>query len=185
MAEAMTRPGSFRVMSGCLLLAGALLLFGGCASKPKSRPLGESSPINLAVIRDALSLQGIPYRWGEETPENGFDCSGFVQYVYGQQGVRLPRTAREMADALPPLPEFHRRPGDLVFFNTTGEPYSHVGIYIGGSDFVHASSAKGTVVVSSLETPYWTDHFLGLRRPGGAAVRFDEPETLQIGRWYR
>lgn len=183
----MTRTLPFPAMPVLLVLCGFLVLLGGCASKPKPRPLAQSSPINLAVVRDALSLQGIPYRWGEETPENGFDCSGFVQYVYGQYGVRLPRTAYEMAQALPSLPEFHRKPGDLVFFNTTGEPYSHVGIYIGGSDFVHASSAKGEVVISSLDTPYWTDHFLGLRRANVSAVvkAGGEEESIQIGRWYR
>jgi cell wall-associated NlpC family hydrolase len=68
-----------------------------------------------------------------------------------------------------------------VFFNTTGKPYSHVGILIGDDQFVHASSAKGGVVVSSLDTPYWTDHFLGLRRPG----RHRAPSSaMVIGRWY-
>ena len=169
---------------GILLLSATLGLMGGCASRPKPRPVAQS-PINMAVIRDALSLQGIPYRWGEETPENGFDCSGFVQYVYGQHGVSLPRTAREMAMALPSLPDFHKKPGDLVFFNTTGEPYSHVGIYLGGSEFVHASSAKGEVVVSSLNTPFWTDHFLGVRRPGHRAIHSSDSGSIQIGRWYR
>jgi cell wall-associated NlpC family hydrolase len=154
----------------------ALALLAGCASRPKPRPQPPRTPINLAVVREALSLKGIPYRWGEETPENGFDCSGFVQYLYGKHGVALPRTAYQMAMALPVLDKAFRQPGDLVFFNTTGKPYSHVGIFIGNDRFVHASSAKGGVVVSSLETPFWTDHFLGLRRPGPAA-------PMRVGRW--
>jgi hypothetical protein len=162
-----------------LMLGIALCLLDGCASQPKPKPSPRTTPINLAVVRDALSMKGIPYRWGEETPENGFDCSGLVQYVYGRYGVALPRTAYQMAMALPELDAVYRQPGDLVFFNTTGKPYSHVGIYIGNDHFVHASSAKGKVVVSPLQTPYWTEHFLGLRRPGAGS----RSEPMRIGRW--
>jgi hypothetical protein len=174
-----------RLSFGTVSWRGLLALFlltalTGCTTPPKPRPVPRT-PVNLAVVRDALSLKGIPYHWGEETPENGFDCSGFVQYVYGRHGVPLPRTAYDMAMALPELHERYRQPGDLVFFNTTGKPYSHVGILIGDDQFVHASSAKGGVVVSSLDTPYWTDHFLGLRRPG----RHRAPSSpMVIGRWY-
>lgn len=143
----------------------ALMLFAGCASQPKISPRPVRQPVNMAVVRDALSMKGIPYRWGEETPQRGFDCSGLVQYVYGKYGVRLPRTAYQMAMALPQLDKRHRQPGDLVFFNTTGKPYSHVGIYIGSDQMVHASSSKGKVVVGALDTPYWNKHYLGMRRP--------------------
>ncbi len=145
-------------------LVSILIFMAGCASTPKPRPAQRA---HIApVVNYALSLQGATYVWGGESPaEGGFDCSGFVQYVYGRYGIRLPRTARQMAEALPPLDNRDKRPGDLVFFNTTGEPYSHVGIYIGHNDFVHSSSAKGGVIVSSLDKPYWWEHFLGVRRP--------------------
>lgn len=145
----------FQAFRFFILLLGANLIFG-CASTPKPTPQPPSSKanINLQVVRDALSLKGISYQYGEETPEKGFDCSGFVQYVYGRHGVNLPRTAYEMAASLPALDETFREPGDLVFFNTTGIPYSHVGIYIGRNRFVHASSAQGEVLVSELDTPY-------------------------------
>lgn len=170
-------PDCWRMIKGLFLAS--MVLLTGCASEP-SPPLQSSrAPINLAVVRDALSMRGIPYRWGEETPRRGFDCSGLVQYVYGKYGVRLPRTAYQMAMALPELDERQRRPGDLLFFNTTGKPYSHVGIYIGNDQMVHASSAKGKVVVGSLATPYWNQHYLGMRRP----VHTDEEEPLQIGHW--
>ncbi len=167
-----------------MLLAALLLGLSACSSKPPkiaSAP-PATSPIHLQVVRDALSFQGIPYRWGEETPDRGFDCSGLVQYVYGRYGVSLPRTAYEMAMSLPPVDEGRKRPGDLVFFNTTGRPYSHVGIYIGRDRFVHASSAKGEVLVSPLDAPYWSDHFLGLRRPhhGPGSI---QAEGMVIGRW--
>jgi len=172
-------PGRFSLIRQGLAPLLALGLLHGCASTPKPRPQPARPPINLAVVREALSMQGIPYRWGEETPERGFDCSGLVQYVYGKYGVPLPRTAYDMAMALPALNTVYRQPGDLVFFNTTGKPYSHVGIFIGHNHFVHASSAKGRVMVSRLDTPYWTGHFLGLRRPGAPA----RPATAEIGHW--
>lgn len=147
-------------LAGLLL---TLLILAGCASKPKPTavPRAERSDI----VNLALSFQGTPYRWGEETPEAGFDCSGFVQYVYGRYGYRLPRTAYQQAMALPEVDPNDMRPGDLIYFNTTGTPYSHVGMYIGHNDFVHASSAKGAVVIGSLTRPYWQQHMLGVRRP--------------------
>ena len=161
-----------------LMMLGGL---DGCASHaPKPRPHPAGTPINLAVVRDALSLRGIPYRWGEETPSRGFDCSGLVQYVYGRYGVRLPRTAYQMAMALPKLDGASRQPGDLVFFNTTGKPYSHVGIYIGNDRMVHASSSKGKVVVGPLDTPYWNTHYLGMRRPVAVTQA-----AVGTGRWVR
>ncbi|SMF95817.1 Cell wall-associated hydrolase, NlpC family [Methylomagnum ishizawai] len=144
-------------------------LLAGCASTPKPPPpRPAASRAHMGPVIDyALSLQGTPYVWGGESmEEGGFDCSGFVQHVYRRHGVRLPRTARQMAEALPPLDRRDKRPGDLLFFNTTGEPYSHVGIYIGHNAFVHSSSAKGGVIVSSLDKPYWWEHLLGIRRPG-------------------
>ena len=166
-----------------LLVLGASLLFG-CAStlKPAPQPPSPKANINFQVVRDALSLKGISYQYGEETPERGFDCSGFVQYVYGRHGVDLPRTAYEMAAELPALDETLREPGDLVFFNTTGKPYSHVGIYIGRNLFVHASSAQGEVLVSELDTPYWSRHYLGTRRP--THHHHKRMDTVSSGRWF-
>lgn len=147
-------------------LAFLLALMAGCASTPKPPPAAVGRAHMAPVIDYALSLRGTPYVWGGESmAEGGFDCSGFVQHVYGRHGIRLPRTARQMAEALPSLDHRHKRPGDLLFFNTTGQPYSHVGIYIGHNAFVHSSSAKGGVTVSSLDKPYWWEHFLGIRRP--------------------
>jgi hypothetical protein len=165
------------------VVALALMLLAGCASEPMAPPRPVHPPINMAIVRDALSMKGIPYRWGEETPHRGFDCSGLVQYVYGRHGVSLPRTAYQMAMALPELEEEQRRPGDLLFFNTTGKPYSHVGIYIGHDQMVHASSAKGKVVVGSLNTPYWSQHYLGMRRPMDLESPEPSEPALQMGHW--
>ncbi|MGI9213194.1 MAG: C40 family peptidase [Methylococcaceae bacterium] len=119
-----------------------------------------------AVVNYAMTLRGTPYRWGKESPNEGFDCSGFVQHVFSRYGLRLPRTARQMANHLLQIDQGIRQPGDLVFFNTTGEPYSHVGIYIGNDAFVHSSSVRGQVIVSALNGQYWLERLLGFRRPG-------------------
>ena len=168
---------------GSLLRALGLLVLAflaGCSSAPKGPP--QSPPLvstPLDVVREALHLLDTPYRFGEETPERGFDCSGLVHYVYGRHGIPLPRTAKEMARFLQPLEEDLKRPGDLVFFNTTGKPFSHVGIYLGEDRFVHASSAQGKVIVSDMLMPYWSDHYEGVRRPSLESPAKEET----IGRW--
>ncbi len=141
-----------------------ILLLVGCSTTPEIKPQtqGQQPPL----IEYALSLEGTPYRWGEESPDDGFDCSGFVKHVYGKHGIRLPRTAREMATVLPTVPRYDLRSGDLVFFNTSGRKYSHVGIYINRDKFIHApSKGTGRVLVSSLNNSYWRKRFVGVRRP--------------------
>lgn len=143
------------------------VLFSGCASSPdiKSQdiqPSQQSSP----VVNYALSLQGTPYRYGKSSPEEGFDCSGFVQHVYQHYGKTLPRRASDMALALPAISKNELSAGDLVFFNTNGALYSHVGIYLDSGKFIHSPSQRtGRVLVSSLNNKYWRKHFTGVRRP--------------------
>ncbi|NOT13948.1 MAG: C40 family peptidase [Methylococcaceae bacterium] len=142
----------------------AVLLVTGCASSPEIKPVIVQP--HTPVVAYALSLQGIPYRYGKESPREGFDCSGFVQHVYEHHGISLPRTTREMAASLPPVPKSQLRSGDLVFFNTHGKTISHVGIYVDNSKFVHAPSRHtGRVLVSSLNNRYWRKRFVGVRRP--------------------
>ena len=152
-----------------LLLA---LLLGGCAGTTKP-PLPPAPPVqgNAQAVRDALTLQGAPYRFGGESPAQGFDCSGLVHYVYARQGVNLPRDTLSMAQTLPSVPPEERRPGDLLFFDTD-KPWSHVGLYIGHDAFVHAASSNtGRVMVSDLNLPYWRERFLGVRRPPRVRAR--------------
>lgn len=156
------------LQSGTILFRIGLWLIvavlAGCASTPDIKPVQQESQPPL--ISYALSLQGIPYRYGKETPREGFDCSGFVKHVYGTQGIRLPRTVREMAFALPPVSKYDIKSGDLVFFNTSGKTYSHVGIFIKEDKFIHAPSRRtGHVLVSSLNNGYWRKRFVGVRRP--------------------
>lgn len=116
----------------------------------------------------AFSLVGIPYRWGGNTPAGGFDCSGLVVYVMRRAtGKALPRTVEKMSSAGREVSAQDRLPGDLVFFNTTGKEYSHVGIYIGQNRFVHAPSEGGTVRLESLASSYWGPRITGFRRIHG------------------
>lgn len=160
-----------RVLSCLRLLSVSLpILLVGCAGTPENQaqppqavaPSGRRPP----AVNYALSLQGAPYRYGKESPEEGFDCSGFVRHVYRRHGIVLPRTTRQMAAALPPISKHAVQSGDLVFFNTDGNAFSHVGIYIDDSQFIHAPSERtGSVIVSNLKNHYWKKHFTGVRRP--------------------
>jgi cell wall-associated NlpC family hydrolase len=155
-----------RRLRTCLRIAllAAALLMAGCAGTPKKASVAGAG--NIRLVDYALSLQGTPYRYGKASPKEGFDCSGFVQHVYEKHGIPLPRTTREMAWSLLPVDKRERRPGDLLFFNTSGKPYSHVGIYVGHDAFVHAPSSRtGRVIVSSLDNPFWWRRFIGVRRP--------------------
>jgi cell wall-associated NlpC family hydrolase len=146
-----------------LLIPAVIILFAGCASVPEIKPASQSQP---QVITYALSLQGVPYQYGKDSPEEGFDCSGFVKHVYEKQGITLPRTVTDMALSLPTIPNNDVHAGDLVFFNTNGSPFSHVGIYVNNDKFVHAPSQRtGKVLVSSLKNQYWHKHYSGARRP--------------------
>jgi cell wall-associated NlpC family hydrolase len=113
----------------------------------------------------ALSLVGVDYRYGGETPDRGLDCSGLIRYVFQQTtGVTLPRTAHELARIGAKVPRSELVPGDLVFFNTRRSAFSHVGIYLGNGEFIHAPSKGGEVGVAQLSSSYWKNRYDGARR---------------------
>ena len=109
------------------------------------------------ILGSAVALQGIPYVFGGTTP-NGFDCSGFVQYVFRQAGINLPRMADEQSAVCKSVT--NPQEGDLVFFQTYAPGVSHIGISLGGNRFIHASSSKG-ITISSLDEDYWANHYIG------------------------
>lgn len=117
------------------------------------------------MLMRALGLVGTPYRWGGNTPEGGFDCSGLVGYVFLDAAqVYLPRTTRELAGVKASTPPRDRlASGDLVLFANRGSVF-HVGIYVGEGRFVHAPSSGGTVRLDRLDSPYWREHYAGARR---------------------
>lgn len=150
------------------------------ATKPSNvasaKSTGPSTSSARALINSALSLQGIRYSWGG-TSRNGFDCSGFVQYVFRQHGVRLPRTSREQARVGSAVPRDSLRAGDLVFFITRGRSISHVGIYIGNNRFVHASSGGGRIRVDALQG-YYSRRYAGARRVSSRFVADNMQDEL-------
>ena len=116
-----------------------------------------------ALSGTALSLRGAPYRMGGDDP-SGFDCSGFVQYVYQQHGVGMPREVRQQFRVGKSVDRGRLEPGDLVFFSTVAPGASHVGIIIGGDQFVHAPSERGVVRVENLSSQYWSTRYIGAKR---------------------
>ena len=163
-----------------LLLAAAV--GGGCASggrvpRPQPFPGANVPPASpepvapaevesaaSALIATALALRGTPYLNGGTEPARGFDCSGFVQWVFGQHGTSLPRETREQYDQGKRVDRDQVRPGDLVFFETVSRGASHVGIALGAGQFVHAPSSRGVVRVESYESEYWSSRWVGARR---------------------
>jgi cell wall-associated NlpC family hydrolase len=128
-------------------------------------PARGSGIDGYALAGAALSLRGIPYRNGGSDP-NGFDCSGFTQYVFSQFGVALPRGVREQYQVGKSVKPEELAPGDIVFFSTTEPGPSHVAIAIGGDEFVHAPSSTGVVRVEHLGSSYWAPRFLAAKRLG-------------------
>ena len=123
------------------------------------------TPDGYALTGTALALRGVPYQNGGATPE-GFDCSGFVQYVFAQHGLSMPRVTKVQYRTGKKVGRKALEPGDLVFFSTIAPGPSHVGISLGGDRFVHAPSEGGVVRIDSLEQEYWRTRFIGARRVG-------------------
>ena len=115
-----------------------------------------------SVVATAARFKGTPYRFGGVTPDKGFDCSGYVSYVFAQNKVSLPRTADLQYNKGLFVLRSALRPGDLVFFTTTEPGPSQVGIYAGNGSFWHASSHG--VMQSGLDEVYWKPRYLGARR---------------------
>jgi cell wall-associated NlpC family hydrolase len=117
------------------------------------------------LVLGAMGFMGIPYLWGGSTPEAGFDCSGFVQYVVRQAaGLVLPRSSFDQIRQGTSVDRNDLQAGDLVFFNTMRATASHVGIYIGENRFIHAPSRGKTVEIADFTNSYWQTRYDGARR---------------------
>jgi cell wall-associated NlpC family hydrolase len=123
-----------------------------------------------ALLSFAMKLRDIRYQRGGRAPTTGFDCSGFVRYVFAHSiGLDLPTNSASQFLAGLKVKRNEMKTGDLVFFRTRGKAISHVGMYIANGQFIHSPSAGKTVRVDSLNEAYWSKHFAGAKRPEGIA----------------
>ncbi len=123
-----------------------------------------SEKVEEIMIR-ALSLTGVGYKYGGRSPETGFDCSGFVQYVFKHAAqISLPPSARTISELGDTVKREDLQPGDLVFFNTLKSAFSHVGIYVGNNQFIHAPRAGAKVRVENMDERYWRTRYNGAKR---------------------
>ncbi|MBU0621714.1 MAG: C40 family peptidase [Gammaproteobacteria bacterium] len=141
-----------------------ILLLAACASPPARQYTASDSEMN-DLLMYAMSLTDTEYRYGGKSANSGFDCSGYVGHVYRQTlGISLPRTASEISRVGAPVGRNELRPGDLVFYNTQGASYSHVGIYIGDGKFVHSPKTGDRVRTEQMHWKYWQTRYDGARR---------------------
>ena len=153
-----------------LALAALLTACAGNPPPPSYEPVALFPIVGVSaddVVISAIGLNGTPYRYGGNTPESGFDCSGLIGYVYrNAAGIQLPRSTRDMINLrVPDVGRGELQSGDLVFFATNGGgKVTHAGIYVGEGRFVHAPSSGGTVRLDHLTQAYWQKSYLGAKR---------------------
>jgi cell wall-associated NlpC family hydrolase len=143
-------------------------IVAGCASTPPAPPPAEVVPVGPrraeALLQVLLTL-GVDYRNGGNSPATGFDCSGLVAHVFREAyGIQLPHNARAQSELGARVSLSELRAGDLVFYNTLGQPFSHVGIYVGDGRFVHAPKTGAQVRFEQVTARYWMRRFDGARR---------------------
>jgi cell wall-associated NlpC family hydrolase len=148
----------------------ALVLLGACSSVPERRPVAPAPPPRAVegdpdALFHALATLGVDYRRGGQSPASGFDCSGLVAYVYREAyGIELPHFTQAQSRYGKSVGLSALQLGDLVFYNTERQPYSHVGIYLGDGRFIHAPRPGASVRVEKMTSAYWTKRFDGARR---------------------
>jgi cell wall-associated NlpC family hydrolase len=128
-------------------------------------PAARAADAGAEVTLQALALVGVPYRYGSDDPARGLDCSGLVRHVFrAVAALELPRRSEEISRFGRSVARSELQPGDLVFFDTRGRPYSHVAVYVGDGRFVHAPARRGRVRVEAIGDRYWLHRFNGARR---------------------
>jgi cell wall-associated NlpC family hydrolase len=153
----------------------AAITLAGCAGAPRQSPQAAAPVTNAApaarpqlslgsaVAELAVGMVGARYRYGGETPSDGFDCSGLVYYAYTQAGFRVPRTSREQFRAAHKIALEDAGPGDLMFFQDQAK-LAHVAIYLGDRQFVHAPADGQRVTVASIDSAYYQEHLVAVGR---------------------
>jgi cell wall-associated NlpC family hydrolase len=175
--SALTSGFHFALMGAAVLM---LCLLAGCSApgkpphgqtSPRPSPSSSSAPALLSPeqARDvtvyAIGLVGTPYKWGGNTPESGFDCSGLIAHVYQKSAqLKSPRTVAELKDWGMPMTAEALRAGDLIVFSK-GRESTHAGIYVGEGRFVHAPSTGGRVRLDRFNSPHWASYTISFQRP--------------------
>ena len=158
----------------------SILVRHGLLTAPAAKNASVSMEIRertSGIVVSAMGLIGIPYKWGGNSIETGFDCSGLVQSLYEKSvGLILPRKAEHQAAATKTIHKNDLRPGDLVFFNTMRRSFSHVGIYVGEGRFIHAPRTGASIRIDEMKSSYWSKRFNGARR-----VPIQTAESSQSG----
>ena len=164
---------SFRPARRAVFAAAAVWAATSC---PAARAAADAPETSAEVVVQALSLLGVPYRWGGNDPRRGLDCSGLVRHVFKSAvALDLPRRSEQISRIGHRVARAELRAGDLLFFNTLGRPNSHVALYVGEGRFVHAPGRNGQVRVDGLDDRYWRDRFNGARR-----IELAAQETLPV-----
>lgn len=155
----------------CLFFLGIAASLIGCSTPPPLKVQTEipASRLTPEQAKDvtvyAIGLVGTPYRWGGNTPESGFDCSGLIAHVYQKSAqLKTPRTVAELKDWGVTLPPQEIRTGDLIVFSK-GNESTHAGIYVGDGRFVHAPSTGGRVRLDRFNSSYWSNYKVAFNRP--------------------
>lgn len=125
------------------------------AAAPRSTNGKSLNPAREAILKAAYRSLGITYRWGGNTPREGFDCSGLTKFTHKNVHLSIPRTALEQSQASRTVSRRDLKPGDMIFFRTSGKTVNHVGIYVGNGKFIHAASGGGKVTLDDLRRAYW------------------------------
>jgi cell wall-associated NlpC family hydrolase len=155
-------------MQALLVSKGILSKIGGQIVQTSESVVQQVSERTTDLISTAVGLMGIPYLRGGNSAESGFDCSGFVRYIYKETiGLVLPRSADQQANTTQKIDRSELKPGDLVFFNTMRRTFSHVGIYLGEGKFIHSPRSGASVRIEDMRIPYWNVRFDGARRVQG------------------
>lgn len=160
------------LLIGSLVMLPASVLAADTLSSSEAEPSSQASEPtpspNMAseLMMYALSLIGVDYKYGGKSPDSGLDCSGFVSHVFSHvAGMALPHSTYAMRFTGQSIPVAELKPGDLVFFNTLRNAFSHVGIYLGDNRFIHATSnMTGNIMISNMNDQYWNKRFNGARR---------------------
>ena len=162
-----------KLARAALLTATLCAATAAWSAEPVDDPAPDTPMAKLQLFKEraseltmeAMSLLGIPYKYGGTSPETGMDCSGLIQHIFKEAwGMDLPRTAKQLSRVGVKVDRNDLQPGDLVFFNTLRRKFSHVGIYLGDHRFIHAPSTGSEVRIENMDIEYWRKRFNGSRR---------------------